>query len=90
MHTTTDEGPKWIALRFYTLLVAVSQLGTNTPQSSTTQDTTSDNLKGNTNGGVSVKLENTGTNDIQEALQNLNFKHTCICEQQEQEEEEEL
>ena len=41
-------------------------------------------------GGVSVKLENTGTNDIQEELQNLNFKRTCICEQQEQEEEEEL
>ena len=90
MHTAMDDGGKQLSQRFYTLLAAVSQLGINMPQSSTTQDTTSDNFKGNTNGGVSVKLENTGTNDIQEALQNLNFKHTCICEQQEQEEEEEL
>ena len=92
MHTTTNKGPEWIASRFYTLLAAVSQLGTDTPQSSTTQDTntTPDSLKGNTNRGVSVKLENTSTNDVQEALWNLNFKCTCICEQQEQEEEEEL
>ena len=70
MCTTTNEGPKWIASRFYTLLVAISQLGTNTPQSSTAEgtNTTQDSLKGNTNRGVSVKLENTGTNDIQEAL----------------------
>ena len=56
--------------RFYALLAAISQLGTNTPQSSTAQDTntTSDNLESNTNRGVSVKLENTSTNDVQEAL----------------------
>ena len=92
MHMATDNGGGYISQRFYTLLAAISQLGTNTPQSSTAQDTntTSDNLEGDTNGGVSVKLENTGTNDVQEALQNLNFKHTCICKQQEQEEEEEL
>ena len=67
MHTAMDDGGKYISQRFYTLLAAISQLGTDTPQSSTTQDTntTSDNLKGDTNGGVSVKLENTGTNDIQ-------------------------
>ena len=89
MFTTTDEGPKWIAQRFYTQLVAVSQLGTDTPQSSTAQDTntTPDSLKGNMDRGVSVKLENTGTNDIQEALRHLHFKHTCISEQQEQEQE---
>ena len=70
MCTTTNEGPKWIASRFYTLLAAISQLGTNTPQSSTTEgtDTTPDSIKGNTNGGVSVKLENTSTNDILEVL----------------------
>ena len=92
MRTATGDRGRYISQRFYALLAAISQLGTNTPQSSTTQDTntTSDNLKGNTNGGVSVKLENTSTNDVQEALQNLNFKCTCICEQQEQEEEEEL
>ena len=90
MCTTTDEGSEWITLRFYTLLAAISQLGTDTPQSSTTQstNTTPDSLKGDTNGGVSVKLENTSTNDIQEVLRNLQYKHTCICEQQEQEEEE--
>ena len=90
MHTTTNKGPEWIASRFYTLLTAISQLGTNTPQSSTAKgtDTTPDSVKGNSNRGVSVKLENTSTNDIQEALQNLQFKHTCVCEQQEQEEEE--
>ena len=66
MHTATDDGGKYISQRFYTLLAAVSQLGTDTPQSSTTQDTntTSDSLKGNTNRGISVKLENTSTNDI--------------------------
>ena len=92
MCTAMDDRGKYISQRFYTLLAAVSQLGTDTPQSSTAQDTntTSDNLKSDTNGGVSVKLENTSTNDIQEALQNLCFKHTCICEQQEQEEEEKL
>ena len=73
MCTTINEGPEWITLRFYTLLVAISQLGTNTPQSSTTKGTniTLDSLKGDTNRGVSVKLKNTSTNDIQEALQNL-------------------
>ena len=92
MHMATDDGGEYISQRFYTLLAAISQLGTNTPQSSTTQDTntTPDSLKGDTNRGVSVKLENTGTNDVQEALQNLSFKCTCICKQQEQEEEEEL
>ena len=71
--------------------MAVSQLGTDTPQSSTAKgtNTSPDSIKGNTNGGVSVKLEDTGTNDIQEALQNLQFKCTCVCKQQEQEEEEE-
>ena len=90
MHTATDDVSKWILQRFYTLLVAVSQLGTNTLQSPTTQgtNTTLDSLKGDTNGGVSVKLENNGTNDIQEALRNLQYKHTCVCKQQEQEEEE--
>ena len=91
MHTAMDDGGEYISQRFYyALLAAVSQLGTNTHQSSTTQDTntTPDSLKGNINRGVSVKLKNTGTNDIQEALQNLNFKCTCICKQQEQEEEE--
>ena len=85
-------GGEHISQRFYTLLVATSQLGTDTPQSSTAQDTntTPDSLKGNTDRVVSVKLENTGTNDIQEGLRHLQFKHTCICEQQEQEEEEEL
>ena len=70
--------------------MAISQLGTNTPQSSTAQDTniTLDSLKSDTNGGVSVKLENAGTNDVQEALRNLHFKCTCIGEQQKQEEEE--
>ena len=63
MCTAMDNGGKYISQRFYTLLVAISQLGTNTPQSSTTQDTntTPDSLKGDTNGGVSVKLKNTGT-----------------------------
>ena len=92
MHMVMDNGGEYISQRFYTLLAAISQMGTDTPQSSTAKDTntTPDSLKGDTNGGVSVKLENTSTNDIQEALQNLNFKHTCICKQQEQEEEEEL
>ena len=90
MHTAMDDGGEQLSQRFYALLAAMSQLGTDMPQSSTAQDTTSDDFKGNTNRGVSVKLENTGTNDIQEALQNLNFKCTCICKQQEQEEEEEL
>ena len=73
MCTTTNEGPEWFTSRFYTLLVAISQLGTDTPQSSTAEGTnpTTDSLKGDTNGGVSVKLENTGTNDVQEALQHL-------------------
>ena len=90
MHTATDKGSKWISQRFYTLLVAVSQLGTNTPKSPTAQgtNTTPDSFKGDTDGGVSVKLENTGTNDIQEALRNLKYKCTCVCKQQEQEEEE--
>ena len=89
MCTTTSKS-EWLSQSIYTLLVAVSQLGTDMPQSSTAQDTntTPDSLESNTNGGVSVKLENTGTNDIQEALRNLHFKHTCIGEQQEQEEEE--
>ena len=92
MHMATDDGGEYISQRFYALLAAVSQLGTNTPPSSTAQDTntTPDSLKGDTNRGVSVKLENTGTNDIQEVLQNLNFKCTCICQKQEQEEEKEL
>ena len=92
MHTAMDDGGEYISQRFYALLASISQLGTDTPQSSTTQDTntTPDSLKGNTNRGVSVKLENTGTNDIHEALQNLQYKCTCICKQQEQEEEEEL
>ena len=70
MRTATDDGGEYISQRFYALLATISQLGTDTPQSSTTQDTntTSDNLEGNTNRGVSVKLENTSTNDIQEAL----------------------
>ena len=68
MCTAMDDGGEYISQRFYALLAAMSQLGTNTPWSSTAQDTTSDDLKGNTNRGVSVKLENTGTNDIQEAL----------------------
>ena len=91
MHTTTDNGAKWVSQGIYTLLVAISQLGTNTPQSSTAQstNTTPDSLKGDTDRGVSVKLENIGTNNIQEALRHLKFKCTCICEQQEQEEEEE-
>ena len=91
MHVAMDNGSKYISQRFYALLAAISQLGTNTPQSSTAQgtNTTPDSLKGNTDRGVSVKLENTGTNDIQEALRHLQFKCTCICEQQEQEEEEE-
>ena len=72
------------------LLAAISQLGTVTPQSSSAQDIniTPDSLESNTNRGVSVKLENTSTNDVQEALKNLHFKHTCTSEQQEQEEEE--
>ena len=91
MCTTTDNGAEWVLQGIYTLLAAVSQLGTDTPQSSTTQgtNTTPDSLKGDTDGGVSIKLENTGTNNIQEALRNLQFKCTCICKQQEQEEEEE-
>ena len=91
MHTATNKGAKWVSQGIYTLLAAISQLGTDTPQSSTTQgtNTTPDSLKGNAEGGVSVKLEDTGTNNIQEALRNLKFKCTCICEQQEQEEEEE-
>ena len=70
MCTATDDGGKYVSQRFYALLAAITQLGTDTPQSSTTQDTntTPDSLKGDTNGGVSVKLENTSTNDIQEAL----------------------
>ena len=35
MHTATDDGGEYISQRFYALLVAVSQLGTDTPQSST-------------------------------------------------------
>ena len=91
MHTTTDNGAKWVLQGIYTLLVAISQLGTNTPQSSITQgtNTTPDSLKGDTNRGVSVKLENTSTNNVQEALRHLGFKHTCVCKQQEQEEEDE-
>ena len=91
MHTATNNGAKWVSQGIYTLLVAVSQLGTDTPQSSTAQgiNTTLDSLKGDADGGVSVKLENMGTNNIQEALKDLKFKHTCICKQQEQEEEEE-
>ena len=89
MCTATSES-EWLSQGIYTLLVAVSQLGTNTPQSSTSQDTntTPDSLESDANGGVSVKLENAGTNDVQEALRNLHFKHTCTSEQQEQEEEE--
>ena len=70
MYTAMDDGGKYISQRFYTFLAAISQLGTITPQSSTTQDTntTPDSLKGNINRGVSVKLENTSTNDIQEVL----------------------
>ena len=70
MHTAKDDRGKYISQRFYALLAAISQLGTDTPQSSTTQDTntTSDKVKGDTNGGVSVKLKNTSTNDVQEAL----------------------
>ena len=91
MHTVTNDGAKWVSQGIYTLLVAVSQLGTDTPQSSTTQgtNTTPDSLKGDADRSVSVKLENTGTNNIQEALRNLKFKCTCICKQQEQEEEDE-
>ena len=91
MCTAMDDGSKYISQRFYALLAAVSQLGTDTPQSSTTRDTntTPDSLKGNTDRGVSVKLENTSINDVQDALRHLQFKHTCVCEQQEQEEEEE-
>ena len=87
-----DYGGEYMSQRFYTLLVAITQLGTDTPQSSTTQDTntTPDSLKGDTDQGVSVKLANTGTNDVKEALRHLQFKCTCICEQQEQEEEEKL
>ena len=90
MHTATNDRARWVSQGIYALLAAISQLGTDTLQSSTTQDTntTPDSLKGNTNWGVSVKLKNTGTNDIQEALRNLQFKCTCICKQQEQEEEE--
>ena len=91
MCTTTNDGAEWVSQGIYTLLAAVSQLGTDTPQSSTAQgtNTTPDSLKHNTDRGVSVKLENTGINNIQEALRNLKFKHTCICEQQEQEQEQE-
>ena len=51
MHTATDDGAKWVSQGIYTLLVAISQLGTNTPQSSTTQGTNTipDSLKGDTN-----------------------------------------
>ena len=91
MHMAMDDRSKYISQRFYALLAAISQLGTNTPQSSTTQgtNTTPDSLKGNTDRGVSVKLEKTGTNDVQEALRHLQFKHTCIYKQQEQEQEQE-
>ena len=91
MHTATDNGAKWVSQGIYTLLAAISQLGTDTHQSSTAQgtNTTPDSLKGNADRGVSVKLENTGTNNIQEALRNLKFKCTCIGKQQEEEEEEE-
>ena len=68
MHIATDDRGKHLSQRFYALLPAVSQLGTDMPQSSTTQDTTSNDFKGDTNRGVSVKVENTGINDIQEAL----------------------
>ena len=83
MHTATDDGAKWVSQGIYTLLAAVLQLRTNTPQSYTAQgtNTTPDSLKGDTDGGVSVKLENTSTNNVQEALRHLRFKHTCICEQ---------
>ena len=36
MHIATNKGAKWVSQGIYTLLVAVSQLGTDTPQSSTT------------------------------------------------------
>ena len=68
MCTAMDDRGKQLSQRFYALLAAMSQLGTDTPQSSTIQDTTSDDFKGDTNRGVSIKLENTSTNDVQEAL----------------------
>ena len=83
MYTKRSE---WLAQGTYTLLAALSHLGMST---STTQvtNTTPHSDQSNTDGSVSVYMENTRTTNVTEALRDLQYKCACIGEQHEEEDE---
>ena len=81
-----DEGSDWLTQGTYTLLAALSHLGTNASTTQVTNTPHSD--ESDTDRSVSVYMENTCSTDVREALEGLQYKHTCIGEQHEEEDEE--
>ena len=67
MHT---EGSDWLTQGTYTLLAALSHLGTNTSATQVANSTPHSD-QSDTDGSVSVYMENTCTTNIMEALSDL-------------------
>jgi hypothetical protein len=84
MSTTSGEDG-WIKHGLYALLAAIDRLETTPTQSTDPASTSSslDNNAGSPNGYLSVRMENTGTTNIGDALRALKYKTECVEEEEE-------
>src|SRR5580692_6946135 len=81
-YTSGEDG--WIKHRLYALLAAINRLETTPTQSTDPASSSSlENNAGSTDGHLSIRMENTGTTNISNALRALKYKRECTEEEEE-------
>src|SRR5580692_9713453 len=79
--TSGEDG--WIKHGLYALLAAIDKLEATQSTDPTSTSSSLDNNAGSTNGHISIRMENTGTASVADALRALNHKTTCTEEDEE-------
>src|SRR5580692_12553068 len=79
MSCTSGED-SWIKHGLYALLAAIDKLEATQSTDPASTSSSLDNHAGSTDGNISVRMENTGTTNVADALQALKYKTTCIEE----------
>src|SRR5580692_8534116 len=81
----TSREDRWIKHGLYALLAAIDKLETTPTQSTDPTSTSSslDNNAGSTDGHLSIRMENTGTTNVGNALRALKYRKECAEEEKE-------
>jgi hypothetical protein len=80
-YTSGEDG--WIKHGLYALLAAINKLEATQGSDSTSASSSLDNNAGSTDGHLSIRMENTGTTNVADALRALKNKTECAKEEEE-------